>query len=99
VFTPGFCGFRITRSLVLCKMFCRSLFVLFYLAIALSVLRFTDSDYLFGIFKLLYFYNVSALFLLLTTYILYKSYFYKNNLYFVNTRQATCLKDEVLKFQ
>jgi hypothetical protein len=37
-------------------MFCRSLFVLLYffcLAIVLSVLlRFTDSDYLFGIFKL-----------------------------------------------
>ena len=31
-------------------MFCRSLFVL--LAIVLSVLRFTDSDYPFGIFKL-----------------------------------------------
>jgi hypothetical protein len=34
-------------------MFCRSLFVLFLLAIVLSVLlRFTDSDYHFGIFKL-----------------------------------------------
>jgi ABC-type Co2+ transport system permease subunit len=33
-------------------MFCRSLFVLFLLAIVLSVLRFTDSDYPFGIFKL-----------------------------------------------
>ena len=36
-------------------MFCRSLFVLLYfflLAIVLSVLRFTDSDCLFGIFKL-----------------------------------------------
>jgi len=36
-------------------MFCRSLFVIlyFFLAIVLSVLlRFTDSDYLFGIFKL-----------------------------------------------
>jgi hypothetical protein len=32
--------------------FCRSLFVLFLLAIALSVLRFTDSAYPFGIFKL-----------------------------------------------
>jgi hypothetical protein len=31
-------------------MFCNSLFVL--LAIVLSVLRFTDSDYPFGIFKL-----------------------------------------------
>ena len=33
-------------------MFCRSLFVLFLLAIVFSVLRFMDSDYLFGIFKL-----------------------------------------------
>jgi len=34
-------------------MFCRSLFVLFVLTIALSVpLRYTDSDYPFGIFKL-----------------------------------------------
>ena len=34
-------------------MFCRSLFVLFLLAIVLSVLlRFTDSDYPSGIFKL-----------------------------------------------
>jgi len=39
------------RSLVFCEMFCRSLFVL--LSIVLSVLlRFTASDYLFGIFKL-----------------------------------------------
>ena len=36
---------RVTQSLVLCIMFCRSLFVLFLLAIVLSVfLRFTDSD-------------------------------------------------------
>ena len=33
-----------------CKSFC--LFVLFLLAIVLSVLRITDPDYLFGIFKL-----------------------------------------------
>ena len=39
-----FSGVRVTRSLVLCVMFCRSLFVL--LAILLSVLlRFTDSNY------------------------------------------------------
>jgi hypothetical protein len=44
----------ITRSLVcfMC-MFCRSLFALFLLPIVLSVhLRFTDSHYSFGIFKL-----------------------------------------------
>jgi hypothetical protein len=37
-----------------CVVFCRSLFVFFFLfllAILLSVLRFTDSDYPFGIFK------------------------------------------------
>ena len=38
-----FYGVHVTRMLVLCAMFCRSLFVL--LAIVLSVLlRFTDSD-------------------------------------------------------
>ena len=37
----------VTRSLALCVVFCRSLFVLFLLAIVLSVfLRFTDFDYL-----------------------------------------------------
>ena len=50
---PFFSGVPVTRSFILCVMFCRSLFVLFLLAIMLSVLlRFTDSDYLFGIFKL-----------------------------------------------
>ena len=44
-----FGGVCVTQSLVLC-MFFRSLFVL--LAITLSVLlRYTDSDYPFGIFK------------------------------------------------
>ena len=44
---------RVTQSLVLCVMFCRSLFVLFLLAILLFVLpQFADSDYPFGIFKL-----------------------------------------------
>jgi len=43
----------VVRSLVLCVMFCRSLFVpLPFLAIVSSALRFTDSDYLFGILKL-----------------------------------------------
>jgi hypothetical protein len=49
---PVVSGVRVTRSLVFCVMFCRSLFVLFLLAIVLSVLRFTDSDYPFGVFKL-----------------------------------------------
>ena len=40
--------------LVFCVLFCRLLFILFLLAIVLSVLfRFTDSDYPFGIFKIL----------------------------------------------
>ena len=47
-FISGFSGVRVTRSLVLCVMFCRSLFALlsFYLfAIVLSVLLpFTDSS-------------------------------------------------------
>ena len=45
---------RVIRSLVFCVVFCRSLFVLFLFVIMLSVIpRFTDSDYPFGIFKLL----------------------------------------------
>jgi hypothetical protein len=38
---------------IICRIFCRLLFVLFRLAIMFSILlRFTDSDYPFGIFKL-----------------------------------------------
>ena len=51
---PGFSGVCVTRSLVLCVCFvdrCLS-FCNFLLAIVLSVLRYTDSDYPFGIFKL-----------------------------------------------
>jgi hypothetical protein len=44
----GFNGFRGARFLVFCVVFCRSLFVL---------LRFTDSDYPFAIFKFLSFYS------------------------------------------
>jgi hypothetical protein len=51
-FTPDFyLGSRYSIFSFMC-MLCRSLFVLFRLAIVLSVLRFTDSDYPFGIFKL-----------------------------------------------
>jgi hypothetical protein len=50
---PIISGVRVIRSLVLCIMYCGSLFVLFLLAIVLFVLLlFTDSDYPFGIFKL-----------------------------------------------
>jgi len=43
---PIFSEVRVTLILVLCVMLCRSLFVLFLLAIVLAVLlRFTDSDY------------------------------------------------------
>jgi hypothetical protein len=46
---------RATRFLVLYVVFCRSLFVLFLLAIVLSVLlRFRDSDYPFGICNLFF---------------------------------------------
>ena len=53
---PGFSGVRITRSLVLCVMLCRSLFVLLSLFIwplcCLSLdLGILVSDYPFGIFK------------------------------------------------
>jgi len=47
---PNFSAVCVTRSFVLCVCL---LFVLFLLAIVFSVLlRFTDSDYPFGIFKL-----------------------------------------------
>jgi hypothetical protein len=52
-FTPGFSGVRVTRSLVLYVCFvdrCLS-FCTFLLVIVLSVLRYTDSDCPFGIFK------------------------------------------------
>ena len=54
-FVPGFSGVRVTRSLVLCVCFVDRCLAScsFLLAIVLSVLlRFTDSDYPFGIFKL-----------------------------------------------
>ena len=63
-FTPVFSGVCVTRSLVLCVIFVDRvcslvlfvlaivLSVLLLLVIVLSVLRFTDSDYPFGIFKL-----------------------------------------------
>jgi hypothetical protein len=48
-----FSGVRVTRSLVFCDKFCGSLFLIFLLAIVLSVLlRFTSYDYLFDILKL-----------------------------------------------
>ena len=54
-FNPRFSvDFVLFDHLDFCVMFCRSLFVLFPLAILLSVLRFTASDYLFGILKLFF---------------------------------------------
>jgi len=50
---PVFSGVHVARYLVFCVMFCGSFFVLFLLAILMSILlRFTASDYSFGIFKL-----------------------------------------------
>ena len=53
-FTPVFSDVRVARSLIFCVLFCRSFFVLFsfLFAIVLSVLlRFTASEYTFGILK------------------------------------------------
>jgi hypothetical protein len=47
---PVFVGVCVARSLVFCVVFGRSIFVLFLLTIMLSVLRFTDYNYHFGIF-------------------------------------------------
>jgi len=56
IFTPIFSGVRVTRSLVLYVCFvdrCLSFCTFFLLAIVLSVLlRYTDSEYPFSIFKL-----------------------------------------------
>ena len=53
-FTPDLSRVRDAGSLNLCVVLCRSLFVLFLLAIVLFVLLcIKDSDYPFGIFKLL----------------------------------------------
>jgi hypothetical protein len=50
-----FNGVRVTRSLVLCVCFVNRPFVLFLLAIVLFVLlRYADSNYHFGIFKLFF---------------------------------------------
>ena len=47
---PVYSGVRVTRSLVFCAVVCILFFVLLHFAIGLSVLvRFTDSDYPFGI--------------------------------------------------
>jgi hypothetical protein len=52
---PVLSGIRVIRALIWCIMVCRSLFipfVPFLVAIVLYVLRFTDSGYPFGFFKL-----------------------------------------------
>ena len=52
---PVFSGVRATRSFAFCVVFCRSLFVLFLLAIVLSVLlQITDSDYPVGMIFILF---------------------------------------------
>ena len=62
-----FCGVRVARSLVFCVMFFGSLFVLFHLAMVLSVLRFMASGYFVGIFilfcmdKMIDIFNVHAI--------------------------------------
>ena len=49
-FTPVLSEVRVARSLVFCEVFCGSLLLLFLLAIVLSVLPLTASEYLCGIF-------------------------------------------------
>ena len=49
-----FSGVHVTHSSVFHVAFCLLLFVLFLLAIVMSVLRFTDSNYPCGIFKFVY---------------------------------------------
>ena len=61
--SPVFRGVRVTRTLVLYVCFVDVVcpFVLFLLAIVLSVFRFTDSDYSFVIFKLFLRYDTDRL--------------------------------------
>jgi hypothetical protein len=49
---PVFSGVRVTRSLVLCVCFVDRFLYFYFGHNVLSVLRYTDSDYPFGIFKL-----------------------------------------------
>ena len=52
---PVFNGFRVSRSLVFCVVLCRSLLVLFLLAIVLSfLLRSMLADYRFGNVKVFF---------------------------------------------
>ena len=51
-FITSFSGVRVTPSLVLCVMFCRSLFVLLSFFVWPVLLRLTDSSDPFGIFEL-----------------------------------------------
>ena len=53
-------GAHDVRSSVFCVVFCRALFVLFIVAIVLFVLRLTDSDYPFGIFKLFFLWSINS---------------------------------------
>ena len=56
-FTPDFSGVPVPQSLVLCVCFVDICLSFVLLAIVLSVLRFTDSDYPLGIFKLFFKYE------------------------------------------
>ena len=52
---PVFTGVQVAQSLAFCVVFCRSLFVLFFLSLYCVLLRFMASDYTFDIFKLFLF--------------------------------------------
>jgi hypothetical protein len=80
---PVFSGVCVTQSLVLCVMFCRLLFVLFLLAIVLTILvRFTDSDYPFGICKLFFLLKLGRLLILYRECYCRKKYWIKKLLLF-----------------
>ena len=75
---------RIAQSLVFCVMFCGSLFVLFLLAIVLSVfLRITASDYPFDIFELFSWYKVEN-----------KSYWDNTHSLGIDLQNSKCLHDK-----
>jgi len=82
-FTPVFSGVRTVQSLVYYVVFCRLLFVLFLLAIVWSVLlRFTASDYLFGILDL----RFSLSLWYLQTFLLSVKQYSRLSLYIISTQ-------------
>ena len=80
-------------------MFCKSLLVLFLLAIVLSVLlRYTDSDYPFGIFKLFFAFS-HLLFMYICIYIIIHFFLQQLFVILAARMEPIYLKLDLLAFQ